>query len=152
MNIGEAARASGISARMIRHYEAVGLLPGSSRSEAGYRRYGADDIHRLAFVRRARDVGFSSDEIAHLLSLWQEAARPAREVKALAAGHLERIRRTIADLERIAGALSTLVEHCHGDDRPSCPILEALGTPELDVRSETPGGRSIRRGPVNRSG
>jgi len=151
MNIGEAARASGISARMIRHYEAIGVLPDSARSGAGYRRYGPDDLHRLAFVRRARDSGFSSDEIAHLLSLWQDDERPAREVKVLAARHLDRIRATIADLERIAGALSHLVEHCHGDDRPSCPILEALGAPPADARDGSPVGPPLRRGLEKRS-
>jgi len=151
MNIGEAARASGISARMIRHYEAIGLLPGSARSGAGYRRYGPADLHRIAFVRRARDVGFSSDEIRHLLSLWADEARPAREVRALAAGHLDRIRRQIAELERIAGALSHLVDHCHGDDRPACPILEALGAPEAAAPAAPSVGQPSRRGPRHRT-
>jgi MerR family copper efflux transcriptional regulator len=128
MNIGEAARASGISARMIRHYESIGLLPDSMRSVSGYRRYGPADLQRLAFLRRARDVGFSSDEIAQLLSLWQDELRPSGDVKSLAATHLGRIRARIAELERIAGALTHLVEHCQGDDRPECPILEALAT------------------------
>lgn len=150
MNIGEAARASGISARMIRHYEAIGLLPGSARSDAGYRRYGPDDLERLAFVRRARDVGFSSDDIAQLLSLWRDDARPAREVKALAGGHLEHIRRQIAELERIAGALAHLVEHCHGDDRPSCPILDALGAEASAPPGGGPGRPSVPRRPTAR--
>lgn len=147
MNIGEAARASGISARMIRHYEAIGLLPGSARTDAGYRRYGPDDLQRLAFVRRARDAGFSSGEIARLLSLWQDDARPAREVRALAAGHLERIRQQIADLGRIADALSHLVEHCHGDERPACPILDALAAPDEGGRVGARGRRTSRPTP-----
>lgn len=127
MNIGEAAAASGVSAKMIRHYEAKGLLPRPRRSAAGYRVYGDADVRTLHFIRRARDAGLGLADIARLVSLWQDRARPAREVKALVARHLETLAHRRAELAAIESALSHLVAHCHGDDRPECPILEAFG-------------------------
>ena len=126
MNIGQAASASGVSVKMIRHYEAIGLIPKISRSFAGYRHYQAHDIHLLRFIRRARDAGFSTAQIKKLLSLWQDQQRPAREVKQLAAAHLADLQTRIAELESIAQALTQLVAHCHGDERPQCPILDNL--------------------------
>jgi MerR family copper efflux transcriptional regulator len=128
MNIGEAARASGVSAKMIRHYESIGLIPRASRSDAGYRRYQSADVQRLSFVRHARACGFSTAEIKRLLSLWQDERRSAREVKRLATQHLERIEAKLGELRLIAASLSHLVAHCHGDDRPECPILDSLAT------------------------
>lgn len=126
MNIGEAAAGSGVSAKMIRHYEAIGLLPAPPRSPAGYRRYGAHDVARLAFIHRARGAGFDTADIRRLLQLWQDSRRPAREVKRIAEAHLREIRTRMEQLAGIASALSHLVAHCRGDDRPECPILEGL--------------------------
>lgn len=130
MNIGAAARASGLSAKMIRHYEASALLPPASRSATGYRRYGPRDLDRLRFIRRARAAGFGLAQVRALLALWQDRARPAREVKQLAQQHLAETERRIAELQAIAASLSHLVAHCHGDARPDCPILDALAEPD----------------------
>jgi len=126
MNIGEAAHASGVSAKMIRHYESVELLAPASRTDAGYRQYGDKDIHVLRFVRRARDLGFSIDEIRDLLGLWQDRERPSRHVKALAQKHLDDLERKLEELRSMKSALEDLVRCCHGDDRPDCPILDSL--------------------------
>jgi MerR family transcriptional regulator, copper efflux regulator len=126
VNIGQAAEASGVSAKMIRHYESIGVIPAPPRSESGYRRYQASDIQRLSFIRRARAAGFSTPDIKTLISLWQDQQRPAREVKRLASAHLGDIEGRIEELKLIAGALSHLLAHCHGGDRPECPILESL--------------------------
>jgi MerR family copper efflux transcriptional regulator len=128
MNISRAAKLSGVSARMIRHYEDAGLIPAAGRTDAGYRVYTMDDVHRLAFIRRARAVGFGTTDIRQLLSLWQNRQRPARDVKRLAVGHLQQLQARIADLEAIADTLSHLIGHCHGDERPDCPILDSLAT------------------------
>lgn len=126
MNIGQAAKATGISAKMIRHYEAVGLLAPALRSDAGYRQYADADVHSLRFVRHARDLGFSIQEIGELLSLWHDRGRPSRQVKALAQAHIEELRRKAQELLAMTATLEHLVHCCHGDDRPDCPILESL--------------------------
>ena len=126
MNIGEAARASGVSAKMIRHYEEVGLMPAVSRTEAGYRQYGSADIHTLRFIRRARDLGFSIAEIGQLVGLWQDRRRPSRSVKALAESHIRELEQKAAHLLAMKATLEHLVHCCHGDERPDCPILETL--------------------------
>jgi len=126
MNIGQVSQASGISAKMIRYYEAIGLISKATRSYSGYRHYDEQDIHILKFINRARAAGFSTVQIKKLLSLWHDRQRPAREVKQLAEKHLIELRKKISELEAIAGTLSQLVEHCHGDERPECPILETL--------------------------
>ena len=126
MNISRAAELSGVSAKMIRHYQSAGLIPAAGRTDAGYRVYAMDDVHRLAFIRRARAVGFGSDDIRQLLSLWQNRQRPARDVKRLAVQHLQQLQARIVDLEAIADTLSHLIGHCHGDERPDCPILDSL--------------------------
>lgn len=144
MNIGQAAQASGVSAKMIRHYEDIGLLPPAARSDAGYRQYGPRDLHTLRFVRRARDLGFSLGEIRLLLALWQDRARPSREVKALATAHIASLDEKIAELQAMKATLQTLVQHCHGDDRPDCPILESLET--AGPAACHPPGRSRARG------
>lgn len=129
MNIGEAAARSGVSAKMIRHYEAIGLLPAAPRSDAGYRHYSDNDASTLRFIRAARDLGFGLDTIGDLLSLWQNRQRESREVKALAQQHIDALEAKVAELNGMIGALKTLVACCHGDDRPDCPILEGLSTP-----------------------
>jgi MerR family copper efflux transcriptional regulator len=126
MNIGEAARASGVSAKMIRHYEAAGLLPPAQRSVSGYRVFGAQEVHALRFIRHARDLGFGSDGIAALLSLWHDRSRPSRQVKALAQAHIQQLNAKLAELQAMKATLEHLVMGCQGDDRPECPILQSL--------------------------
>lgn len=126
MNIGTAAKTSGVSAKMIRHYESVGLLPPANRSDAGYRLYGERDIRTLQFIRRARDLGFSLEEIRGLVGLWQDKSRSSREVKALARQHLDFLEHKLAELQSMKNALAHLVHCCQGDERPDCPILESL--------------------------
>jgi Cu(I)-responsive transcriptional regulator len=126
LNIGQAAAASGVSAKMIRHYESVGLLAAAKRSASGYRIYSDADVHSLRFVRQARDHGFAIKEIAELLSLWQNRRRSSKAVKELASRHLAALDHKIQQLEQMKRALRTLAERCSGDDRPHCPILEGL--------------------------
>lgn len=126
MNIGEAASASGVSAKMIRHYEEMALLPAARRTESGYRQYEQNDVHTLQFIRHSRDLGFSLTEIAELLSLWQNRRRPSRQVKALAEAHIHELEQKAAELLAMKAALEHLVHCCHGDDRPECPILDGL--------------------------
>lgn len=141
MNIGAAAAASGVSAKMIRHYESLGVLPRSPRSLAGYRRYETSDVMRLRFVRNARDAGFSTTDIKRLLSLWHDRNRSARAVKELVAEHLHDIDARIRGLHAVHAALTHLHAHCRGDERPECPILDALATSSGDGRpSLDPGG------------
>ena len=127
MNIGAAAAASGVSAKMIRHYEAIGLLRPASRRENLYRDYGSPDVHELQFIGRARKLGFSMAEIGELLALWRDKERPSREVKQIAARHLDDLETRIAELRVMAAAVRHLVNSCHGDDRAECPILDDLG-------------------------
>ncbi len=127
MNIGEAAVASGVSAKMIRHYESTGLIPAASRTPAGYRAYTETDVHRLRFVRRARDLGFSLPEIQQLLGLWGDRRRRSADVKRVAQDHIADLRRRIAQMEQMVAVLDELVACCAGDDRPDCPILADLG-------------------------
>ena len=130
MNIGEAARASGVSAKMIRHYESVGLLAAAPRTDAGYRQYSERDVHTLGFIRHARDLGFGIPQIGELLSLWQDRDRSSRQVKALAQAHIEALERKVQELQAMKTTLSHLVACCHGDDRPDCPILDGLAQDE----------------------
>lgn len=125
-NIGAASKASGVSAKMIRHYEDIGLLPKVARSFGNYRVYSANDIHVLRFIRRARDLGFSIEEIRELLGLWRNKSRSSAAVKKIAGRHLEELRHKIAELQSMAATLEHLTKHCHGDQRPECPILEDL--------------------------
>jgi Cu(I)-responsive transcriptional regulator len=126
MQIGEASGATGVSAKMIRHYEAIGLIPAAGRRDSNYRDYGAEDIHRLGFIRRARDLGFSIDEIRNLLRLWADRRRSSRDVKALALNHLAELDGKIALLKEMRGTLAHLADCCDGGDRPDCPIIESL--------------------------
>ena len=126
MNIGRAAKASGVSAKMIRHYEEVGLIPPAARTEAGYRQYGDADVHTLRFVRHARDLGFSIREIGELVGLWHDRKRPSRQVKALAQAHIVELEQKARELLAMKATLEHLVHCCHGDERPECPILDTL--------------------------
>ncbi|MDR5750242.1 MULTISPECIES: Cu(I)-responsive transcriptional regulator [unclassified Caballeronia] len=126
MNIGEAARASGVTAKMIRYYESVGLLAPVGRTASGYRVYSAQEVHALRFVRQARRLGFLVEDIRKLLALWQDRSRASAEVKAIALEHVAELDRRIAELTEMRDTLSHLARHCHGDDRPDCPILERL--------------------------
>jgi MerR family transcriptional regulator, copper efflux regulator len=126
LNISEAAEQSGVSAKMIRYYESLGLLSEARRTSAGYRIYDAREVHTLRFVRRARDLGFSIEEIQHLLGLWQNRGRNSRDVRKVAQHHLADLDRRIAELQTMKRTLQQLVDHCHGDQRPDCPILDDL--------------------------
>ena len=126
LNIGEAARASGVSAKMIRHYEEIGLIPRVARTAAGYRVYREADVHLRRFVKRARDLGFTMKEIEKLLGLWNDRRRASADVKRLAAAHIADLERKIAELEAMRRTLVELSSHCHGDHRPDCPILDDL--------------------------
>jgi MerR family transcriptional regulator, copper efflux regulator len=127
MNIGEAAARSGVSAKMVRHYEALGLLPAVVRTDAGYRRYGEAEVHTLRFIRRSRDLGFSMAEIATLLELWRNRRRASGDVKRIAQTHIDDLERRIAEMAAMKATLLRLVDCCHGDQRPDCPILDELG-------------------------
>jgi MerR family copper efflux transcriptional regulator len=126
MNIGTAARASGIPAKTIRYYEEIGLIQPAERSDGNYRVYGDTEVQTLRFIRRARSLGFSVDEVAELLDLWRDRSRSSRRVKALANRHLEDIDGKIAALKTMRDTLNELIERCHGDARPDCPILADL--------------------------
>ena len=129
MNIGEASAASGVSAKMIRYYEQAGLIPPADRNHSGYRIYGDADVHRLRFIRRARDLGFSVAEISDLLDLWNDRSRRSADVKRLAQAHIADLEARIGKLRQMAATLQDLADCCAGDDRPDCPILEGLEEP-----------------------
>ena len=126
MQIGEASRLTGVSAKMIRHYEAIGLIPSADRRDSNYRDYGHHDIHRLGFIRRARDLGFSIAQIRELLALWQDRARASADVKRIAGAHIDEMKAKMQLLEEMVRTLEHLSAHCHGDGRPDCPILDRL--------------------------
>ncbi len=126
MNIGKAAQATGVSAKMIRYYEAQGLIRQADRTDGNYRDFSERDLNDLRFIRRARGLGFSIEEISRLLSLWRDDARPSREVKAMAQKHLEDLDARIREMREMADTLRHLAHCCAGDDRPDCPILSDL--------------------------
>lgn len=126
MNIGQAAKASGISAKMIRYYESIGLISSVHRTEAGYRVYLDNDVHTLRFIARARDLGFSVEQMSDLLALWRDRSRASGDVKAIALGHIEELERKAKALQEMSATLRHLAVNCHGDGRPDCPILEEL--------------------------
>jgi MerR family transcriptional regulator, copper efflux regulator len=126
VDIGRAARQSGVSVKMIRHYEAIGLLPRVARTSANYRLYTANDVHTLRFIRRARTLGFSTDDIRELLSLWHSKTRSSASVKKIARDRIEDLKNKIVELQAMVRTLGHLAHNCHGDQRPECPILENL--------------------------
>jgi Cu(I)-responsive transcriptional regulator len=126
MNIGQAAAASGVSAKMIRHYEDIGLTKAPGRTASNYRTYSDSDVHVLRFVRHARALGFGMADIKELVGLWQNKSRPSASVKRIAGKHVEELRRKIAELQAMVRTLEHLTKHCHGDHRPECPILDEL--------------------------
>jgi Cu(I)-responsive transcriptional regulator len=129
MNISEAASQSGVSAKMIRHYEETGIIPKPARTFSNYRRYQANDVHRLRFVKRARELGFSTAEIKELLGLWQNKSRSSAAVKKIAARHIGELEQKMAQMQSMLKTLRHLSHHCHGDERPECPILDDLAKP-----------------------
>ena len=128
MNIGQAAKHSGLSAKMIRYYESIGLLKPAHRSDSGYRLYSDEDLHTLAFIKRSRDLGFSLDEVGKLLALWQDRQRASSDVKALARQHIDELNQKIVELTSLRDTLQELVDTCQGDHRPDCPILKGLAS------------------------
>lgn len=128
MNIGQAAAKTGLSAKMIRYYERIDLLPAAGRSDSGYRQYSAQDLHRLAFIKRSRDLGFSLAEVGQLLALWQDRQRASADVKALAAAHISELNRKISELSGLRDTLNELMNSCQGNERPDCPILKDLAS------------------------
>jgi len=146
MNIGEAATASGVSAKMIRHYEEVGLLPAAPRTDGGYRQYGPVEVQNLRFVRHSRDLGFSIEQIRELLGLWHDRKRPSRLVRALAQAHIEELDEKLRELEAMKATLEHLVHCCHGDDRPECPIIDVLEQGDPDVGQQHSNSSGLRPG------
>jgi len=126
MTIGEAAKISGVNAKLIRHYESIGIIPKASRTDSGYRTYTETDVHILSFVKRSRTLGFSMKEIKKLVSLWRNKARASAEVKTLAIKHIEEMEKKILELQDMVKTLKHLSKNCHGDGRPDCPILNDL--------------------------
>ena len=126
MNIGQVAAASGVTAKMIRHYEDIGLVQRPKRTASNYRAYSESDVHVLRFVRAARGLGFSLKQIGELLGLWRDRRRPSRKVKALVMEHVAELDRRIAEMQAMKTTLAHLAHHCHGDERPDCPILDDL--------------------------
>jgi Cu(I)-responsive transcriptional regulator len=128
MNIGQAAKASGVSAKMIRHYEGIGLIQAADRAMSGYRVYGTREVETLRFIRRARDLNFSTEQIKELLALWQDRSRTSADVKRFALEHVAILEERMRDLQEMVGTLRHLASHCQGDDRPDCPIISDLSS------------------------
>lgn len=126
MQIGEAAQRSGVSAKMLRHYESLGLLGKVRRTDSGYRQYSTSDVHTLRFIKRSRDLGFSMTEIAELVNLWQDRKRASARVKRIAQKHVDDLAARIEAMQAMQRSLQNLLQTCHGDDRPNCPILDDL--------------------------
>ncbi len=147
LTIGEAAEAAGVSAKMIRHYEQIGLLPEAARTESGYRQYGERDVSLLRFIRQSRRLGFSMEQIAGLLGLWSDRGRAARDVKALAQGHLDALEQKMKEIAEMQAALATLVQACHGGDAPDCAILQQLAM----ASPEAPAPRAVSVRPVRKA-
>jgi len=150
LNIGEAASRSGVSAKMIRHYESQGLIKNARRTDAGYRLYDAADVHTLQFVRRARGLGFSMKEVAHLLGLWQNRRRSSGDVRRIAQQHIGDLEEKIDELQSMKRALEALVHRCHGDQRPECPILEDLAGDGDEAAEHASAKRASRMDGVGR--
>ncbi|MFC1458320.1 MULTISPECIES: Cu(I)-responsive transcriptional regulator [Microvirga] len=147
MNIGKAAEASGVSAKMIRYYESIGLLAKAARRENGYRDYDERDVHDLRFIKRARNLGFSVEATGELLALWRDKSRASADVKAFAMQHVSDLETKISELQAMTRTLRHLASHCHGDARPECPILDDLATPgsgETEQDAQVSRGRVLR--------
>lgn len=134
MNIGQAAAASGISTKMIRHYEAINLIAPADRTESGYRVYSKSDVELLSFIRRGRDLGFSIDQIRNLLSLRHNQSRASADVKRIALEHVKELEAKMQQLQEMADTLRTLANSCHGDDKPDCPIINELSSKEIKIQ------------------
>lgn len=134
MNIGKVSQASGVTTKMIRYYEQIGLIPTVGRSDAGYRSYSNNDVDRLKFIKRSRELGFSVTEISDLLDLWNNRNRQSADVKLLAQSHIQKLEERIQDLQQMAQTLQNLVDCCAGDHRPDCPILEGLKEPSHEMK------------------
>lgn len=135
MNIGEAARLSGVSAKMVRHYESLGLLPRVNRTDSGYRQYSEAEVHTLRFIKRARDLGFSMEEIGELVGLWQNRRRASGNVRKIAQKHADELAQRIEAMQSMQRTLTHLIHCCQGDDRPECPILDDLAGGSLSSHS-----------------
>jgi len=131
MNIGEASKATGISTKMIRYYESIGLISNALRTEAGYRVYSDNDVHALRFINKARDLGFSVDQMRDLLALWRDRSRASADVKAIALEHIGALETKARALQEMSKTLRHLADNCHGDDRPDCPIIEGFAAATL---------------------
>lgn len=146
MNIGKASAESGISAKMIRYYESIGLIPAASRSDGGYREYSDNDVHTLRFIRRARDLGFTVEQMIELLALWRDRKRASADVKRIALKHVEELERKARELREMSSTLKHLADHCKGNERPDCPIINELAE---DAGQSTPTAPGLRRfGPM----
>lgn len=132
MNIGQAAKSSGVSAKMIRYYEQIKLITPAHRTESSYRTYSENDIHTLRFIRRARDLGFSVEQMKTLLALWRDRSRASADVKSIALEHIAELERKAAAIQAMTETLKHLANHCHGDDRPDCPIIEEFANADAD--------------------
>ena len=128
MNIGQAAKASGVSAKMIRYYEQIKLISPAHRTEASYRTYSENDINTLKFIRRSRDLGFSVEQMKTLLALWRDKSRSSADVKAMALEHVQELERKAEAIQAMSRTLKHLASHCHGDERPDCPIIDEIAT------------------------
>lgn len=133
-NIGQAAQRAGVSARMVRHYESLGLIPAVVRADSGYRQYSDREVHTLRFIKRGRDLGFGMAAIAELLTLWQNKRRPSAKVKQIALDHVADLQRRITEMASMKRTLAHLAGNCQGNDRPDCPILDDLAAPRPDNR------------------
>jgi MerR family copper efflux transcriptional regulator len=145
MNIGEAAAASGVSTKMIRYYEEIGLIRAPARTDSGYRVYSENEVHTLRFIRRARDLGFTVEQIGGLLALWRDRARSSGDMKRIALGHVEALENKMRELQEMVATLRHLAENCHGDDRPDCPIIHELACTDYADHSEK-GHRHLGKG------
>lgn len=133
MNIGQAAKKSGISSKMIRYYEQIGLIPQANRTDSGYRDYSDADVACFRFIRHSRALGFSTEQISTLLVLWNNGERASADVKAIALSHIDELNQKITELQKMTQTLAHLVKDCQGDDSPNCPIIEGLATPKADT-------------------
>jgi len=132
MNIGEVADLSEVNSKMIRRYEELGIIPKAGRSMSGYRMYTEKDVHVLKFVKRARELGFSMKDIKQLISLWRNKTRPSSQVKAIALKHQTELQKKLKEIQAMLATINNLVDHCHGDHRPDCPIIDELGCHEKE--------------------